>query len=351
MSERQEAVLARLEGYFQGRGYSTIETGLAGMRMYMVFMKSSLYVFNLTNLDRGEALDQDRFQRFEEMVRRQFKRVDTDHVVFLNLLLTEEPERLSVLESMEPDMERKTISIYWVVDTEAGALVIPKRQPRNLLGIEKDLKMLLDTGSVPSFQLRRVDSSMGFTYGLMFLNLLVWFLMEMGGGSTDVGVLLRFGAMQPALVLGEGQVWRMFTAMFLHIGLGHLLFNSFSLYIFGSRLERYLKGREFLGVYLAAGLAGSCFSLLGALLFRPDVVSAGASGAIYGLMGSILVLSRAAGRSVEDLSSYSLWMIFLVGMLYSILNVHVDAAAHLGGFIGGILATLPLVRARRHRGD
>jgi rhomboid protease GluP len=75
--------------------------------------------------------------------------------------------------------------------------------------------------------------------------------------------------------------------MFLHIGIAHLLFNSYALFIFGIEMERIYGTGQFLSIYVLSGLYGSLasFSLSG-----QAVISADASGAIFGIIGMNLAL-------------------------------------------------------------
>jgi membrane associated rhomboid family serine protease len=74
--------------------------------------------------------------------------------------------------------------------------------------------------------------------------------------------------------------WTLFTYMFLHAGLMHLLFNMIGLFFFGPRLEARLGSRGFLGLYFLSGLGGAAFSF--AFSYGSPVV--GASAAVYGII-------------------------------------------------------------------
>ena len=90
----------------------------------------------------------------------------------------------------------------------------------------------------------------------------------------------------PALVSGKLMIWQFFTYMFLHGGLGHIGFNMFALWMFGTELEYNWGTRDFLKYYFACGIGGGIIvwitSLLG--LSPYTVPTIGASGAIYGLL-------------------------------------------------------------------
>lgn len=171
-----------------------------------------------------------------------------------------------------------------------------------------------------------------FTFALLAINVVVFLAMTVAGGSTDTEVLIRFGAKVNVLI-AEGQVWRLFSAMFLHIGLTHLAFNSFALFIQGVEVERLYGRPLFLVIYLLAGLWGSLFSFaLG------KGISAGASGAIFGLFGALITyflrhreMFGAMGRqrllSLLGVVGFNLFLGFT--------NPGIDNLAHLGGLLSG----------------
>lgn len=81
-----------------------------------------------------------------------------------------------------------------------------------------------------------------------------------------------------------GEIWRLVSAVFLHGGLGHLVYNLFALLLFGSILESLIGSRRFLWVFLGTGVLANLFSVW----FYPS--SLGASGAIFGVIGVLVVL-------------------------------------------------------------
>ena len=127
------------------------------------------------------------------------------------------------------------------------------------------------------------------TYSLLIINVAVWLLMTLTGlvfGINQSGQLLIFGAKVNEFIV-RGQYWRLFTAMFLHVGIIHLFFNSYALYVYGRVVEPLFGKGKFLTIYLISGLMGSLFSYM----LSPNP-AAGASGAIFGLMGSLLYFRR-----------------------------------------------------------
>lgn len=173
---------------------------------------------------------------------------------------------------------------------------------------------------------------MPVVWTLLVLNAGMLLVLEAAGGSTDIATLLRFGA-QPT-PLPPDQLWRLATAMFLHVGLVHLAFNLWALWIFGPLFEQLAGSGRFLALYVASGLAGGAAT---ALFTEPRTVSAGASGAIFGLLGAFLVL----GWRLRDRPQGQAWLrnavlLIVVNVALGLGVEQIGLIAHLGGLVGGI---------------
>jgi len=170
------------------------------------------------------------------------------------------------------------------------------------------------------------------TYALLAINVLVWLAMTAAGGSTNTAVLIRFGA-KVNLLIAQGQVWRLLTSMFLHIGLMHLFFNSYALFAFGIEVERLYGSARFLAIYLLAGLYGSLVSFA----LGPNL-SAGASGAIFGLLGVMVAFFRLHREMFGEWGRQRLLSLLGVAGFNLVLGFTVpgiDNLAHLGGLLSG----------------
>lgn len=90
----------------------------------------------------------------------------------------------------------------------------------------------------------------------------------------------------------HGQIWRLFTAQYLHAGLGHVFVNMLVLHFLGRSLEQLWTPRRFFVLYTMCGLAGNVFYTLLAWrgIIDPNSSAVGASGCIYGLLGIVAML-------------------------------------------------------------
>jgi rhomboid protease GluP len=187
---------------------------------------------------------------------------------------------------------------------------------------------------------------------LLGLNVAVFGLMLASGihpMAPTIDSLVQWGANYGPKTT-NGEWWRMFTAMFLHIGILHLLFNMVALWNVGSFMERVLGSTGFVVLYLLAGLLGSVASVA----WNPFVVSAGASGAIFGLYGGLLafLVRHRDTTSQASLAALRSNTLVFVGynLLYGFVQEGIDMAAHLGGLAGGFLCGFVLTQPRSQAG-
>ncbi|GAA3757992.1 rhomboid family intramembrane serine protease [Terriglobus aquaticus] len=206
------------------------------------------------------------------------------------------------------------------------------------------------------------------TYVLLAANIAVFLWMVLHGVSAQSPTeyqLIRFGANNAEFVVLGGQWWRILTAMFVHVGMVHLLTNMWCLWNLGLLGEPLLGFFGMISVYLLTGAAGNLLSVATDVWFRNyGIVGAGASGAVFGIAGILIVLLsnrrlaeprngrggvplaelHALRRSVINFAGINL-LIGLGSAFQSFLPIHIDNRAHLGGFICGLLLGVPLLSA------
>ena len=164
------------------------------------------------------------------------------------------------------------------------------------------------------------------TVSLIVINVIVFLITRMFG-LIDNFAVNRFYIL-------DGEYYRLITGMFLHANTVHLLFNMYALYIIGSQLESFLGRYRYLIVYLFSGIAGSCLSI-----FFSMGPSVGASGAIFGLLGSLLYFGYHYRVYLETVVKSQIIPLILINLLIGMMP-GIDNWAHIGGLIGGILATM-----------
>ncbi|MEZ4710483.1 MAG: rhomboid family intramembrane serine protease [Caldilineaceae bacterium] len=186
------------------------------------------------------------------------------------------------------------------------------------------------------------------TYALLGINLAVFVAMILYGwmqygvlDGTEDGRVLQFFGMKINGLIANGQEWRLFTAMFLHIGAFHLLFNLYALYALGPMVEGYFGHWRFAAIYILGGLGGSLASY--AFSANP---SAGASGAIFGLAGATTVYFLKyrenfgqRGRAILQ----NMVVVIAINLVFGLSTRGIDNWGHIGGLIGGAIVSWGLL--------
>jgi membrane associated rhomboid family serine protease len=183
---------------------------------------------------------------------------------------------------------------------------------------------------------------------LILLNVIA-FLFEISVGDlNDPEILHRVGALDPYAVVAQGEYWRLFTALFLHGGFTHLLFNVFALYVLGPSLERAIGTVRFAACYLISGLASSA-GVVGLMVlgFVQVAELVGASGCIMGIVGAwagFLLRHRHMPQAKQRLGNVV--VIIVIQIAFDLSTPQVSMAAHLCGLIAGFFLGLILAPRR-----
>lgn len=175
-------------------------------------------------------------------------------------------------------------------------------------------------------------------YILVAANIAVYALTSYVGGSfleTDFYSVIRvYGLYTPAVLNGE--VWRLFTSLFVHANIAHIAGNMLFLFIYGLRAEEMFDLKEYMAIYFLSGLAGNALSLF------TDFFSVGASGAIFGVLGAVMIYQRRSiGQSIISALMYAFFL-FVINI-----GPNVNFLAHLGGLVAGLALGYVLAATRK----
>ena len=165
--------------------------------------------------------------------------------------------------------------------------------------------------------------------GLCFLMYIVTLIM----GSSNV-IYLILGANYAPLVK-NGEIFRLITYAFLHGSIIHLLVNMYSLFIVGRQIENNFGKVRLLIIYFISALSGGLLSAL-----FSDGISIGASGAIFGLLGALLYFGLHFRLYLTDALISKIIPIIILNLLIGFTVTGIDNACHIGGLIGGFLASM-----------
>lgn len=152
-------------------------------------------------------------------------------------------------------------------------------------------------------------------------------------GVTNIAALLS-GALYKAEV-GNGQIWRLVTYIFVHGSILHLLVNMYSLYVVGTQIETYVGKVKYLIIFLVSGICGGLLSCLLSSGF-----SVGASGAIFGLLGALAYFGYHYRLYLGNVLKSEIIPLIILNLGIGFVLPGIDNFCHIGGLVGGLFASM-----------
>lgn len=175
------------------------------------------------------------------------------------------------------------------------------------------------------------------TYILSIITLLVWLwqFFTYGISATSAINLFNSGAILGQVMLFDpSQMWRLFTALFIHIGWAHVLLNVATLFFIGRQIENVFGWLRFTLIYLLSGISGNAM----VFLLTPRVVSAGASTSIFGLFAAVVGLAFFTKHPFLQQIGRMFTVLIVANLVMNLFSLgNVSIWAHIGGAIGGLL--------------
>lgn len=170
------------------------------------------------------------------------------------------------------------------------------------------------------------------TYGLIAINVIIFLLGMIFNLSDDfINLFANYGPL-----VTEGQYYRLFTSMFIHANIFHILFNMYALYLLGAQAEGFFGKGKFLVIYILSGISGSLLSIL----LNQGAVSVGASGAIFGILGALLYFGYNNRVYLGNTLVREIVPVIIINLAFGFMMTGVDNFAHIGGLIGGITTAM-----------
>lgn len=266
----------------------------------------------------------------------------------------------------------------WLIDNVTKKLFIYENQPADFFGLKLPLENFLYSvqertraqennvyETIMQQNMNQPEPAMTFGFKpasrkfsdyltisniMILFCIFVYILTVMGGDLHEAQYLVKCGGL---IVPLSGEYYRIFTCIFLHSGIVHLLSNIFYLYLIGNDVEKFVSKPAFACIFLGGGVSGSLFTVISYMnTHNYRTVSVGASGACMALLGAIIVL-RFFDDRVKDYISVSLLVVLVVINCSSIFGsgTNVNYIAHLGGLIGGAVITLIYCCIRKQKAN
>ena len=203
-------------------------------------------------------------------------------------------------------------------------------------GLDLFVKLTNDIGEVNNINQQQAEHLFAkkdpiITKILITINIVIFILQLVLGWD----VVANFGANYAPFVK-SGKFYVLFTSMFIHGNLIHLLFNMYALYIIGPQVESFYGKIKYLAIYFGSGILGALLSDI----FLQNSISVGASGAIFGLLSSIVYFGYHYRAYLDTVIRSQIMPLIIFNIFLGIVIPNIDTFCHIGGLIGGVLVSM-----------
>lgn len=317
---------------------------------YVLYKQSAEYlnVVNIIGIQHDSNPSVDQIGQIKQYVQQNIPYHDNTSIRYLVIILDDGANK-EILRLYTEQIDK-----LWIVNMKEGQLIIYENQSTDFDGLYEVVDRCIQ--AVRKEQINTPGPHIGLvTFVLILINIAAYIILAIGGDVYDPNYMFEHGASMWAAVIYDKEYYRLFTSMFMHFGVEHLINNMLSLWLWGSKLEQMLGKLRYLVLYLASGLIGGLASVIMNMwvykhLNETIIVAAGASGAIYGIMGGVLFGVLVDKNKRRYFTKQRVGLLFAISIVYMFTETGVDHTAHAGGFIGGFLICLTYFVVNHLRG-
>lgn len=335
--------LDRLENLFFEQGYGKIPSNLPEFNFYCHREVQGVTVLHVIDYRQGLYISEDQYAHRKERIEAFFRDKGDREVHVMTLILCDDIEKARKL--IEKD------SFCWIIDSRAYRLLIYETQAADFYGWKNILEeYLFSLTQERGEETETTEKSAAADYLrnvswanviLVAVNVIVFLICTFTGD-----LLYNKGAFHMTPIL-QGEWYRLFTSMFLHWNVEHLVSNMIVLYYVGSIVERKLGLVSYMVLYTLSGFAGNIFSMCYELLAGIGGSSAGASGAVFGVEGALLFLVMAHRGRLESMTAGRVAFAIAFSLYCGFTSAGVNNAAHVGGVLMGFAAAAVLTACKK----
>lgn len=337
--------LERLETLFFEQGYGKIPSNLPEFNFYCRKEAQGINVLYVIDYRQGLYISQDQYTHMKEKIAEFFQNRGEQEIHVMTLVLCADTERARKLCELD--------SLCWVIDAQTYRLLIHETQVADFYGWKDILEERLFLLAQKCREGKAFDGVAGeknpralswANIILVAVNIIVFLICTFTGD-----LLYNRGALGVGELLQDGEVYRLFTSMFLHWNAEHLFSNMIVLYYVGAIVERELGTIPYMALYLVSGLAGNLFSVGYELFVNLYGRSAGASGAVFGVEGALLLLVMIRRGRLESMTVGRVAFAVAFSLYCGFASAGVNNAAHVGGVLMGFTMAAVIAGCRKMR--
>lgn len=335
----------RLSQFFIHNNFRRVGSNIEDISFYYVMDDNNeAYIISVFNTPNGDEYSVPQYEYIINQIKESFINKGAIQLHLLSLIITNRPENAKELCLEGQDN-------HWIIDVNRKKIIVYETQEADFIGLRKAIDNLIYEESNQSSSIL-VKSNFSQQFGivnsiLIIINLIAFIIFHYSDFLGGMEAMMGKGALSWIYVIKLKEYYRIFTAMFMHSGWRHLINNMLVLLFVGDNLERAIGKVRYLLIYILSGVIAGISSISYNMIKQQNVHSIGASGAVLGVVGAMIAILIMNKGRLEDLSGARL-MLFAAFSLYGgVSNAGIDQAAHVGGFLGGLLLAFIIYRKPR----
>ncbi len=352
----------RLNSIFLNNGYQRIDSNAQGIYLFYRADERDIMLVSVVRAMSGKELTLEQYGHVLNQIKDSFSKAYPQRQQLLSLILTADADQVKPLATDTPQ------DSHWIVDVRTNRLIIYETQAGAFTSVQRLIEQGLEeeaelyrehpeaymTGAktypAQSYRFKQTPVTMA----IIGINILVYLFTHFTFFLSNPDTLLEKGALSWYLIKENHEYYRVLTSMFLHADWSHLFNNMLVLLFVGGNLERAIGKIKYLFVYFGTGIIAGIASIsynmwkeYALASLDSTTYSIGASGAIFGVVGAVLWIVVINKGRLKEISSTQMILFVILSLYGGIVNSHIDQAAHIGGFISGVI--LALLSYRRQR--
>ena len=342
--------IQQLDVFFMEHGYRKITSNLHDYCCY--FRVENQYAVAINTMRTGERfyLSSDEYEMLHDKIRKLFSDRGLKDIHIMTLVLADDWESTKSLCRED--------TFCWMISPSEDRLVVPEGQTPDFYGLRSQMSEFLaslrdgtyisptgkagqpGTGSASgniltwwkSMDAKQRRSLPWVCVFLVVANVIVFIISSMKGST-----LCDAGGLSVDNIIGERAYYRLFTCLFLHADINHILSNMLILFYIGEEVEKKIGHVRYAVLYFASGITGDMLSMWFELYSGERYSSIGASGAVFGIIGGLLFIVIACGGRTDNVTLGRIVFIIVFSLYSGFTAQGVNNAAHVGGLIGGFV--------------
>lgn len=329
----------KIQFVYKQMGYKTLKTNLSEPHVNIKFTKNSDediegYVIVTIDETSGVKYTSEQFSHISQQIRNFVMSKGCSLYHFLYIIISNDNNAAHRLLGEHEQ--------YWRIIPAESKLMVYETANQMFLGLRRPIEQLLETSTSNNTELSAVQAHHKFAVvnaAIIMINIIIFILTDFIDLSLNGASPVDKGSLSWDMVLNHHQFYRLFTCMFLHAGIDHIFNNMLVLFFIGNYVEQYTGRIRYLIIYFSSGIIAGCTSMVYNMMQYDYTESIGASGAIFGIMGALLCILLFRHSHEHNLDLRRVAFMVLLSLYGGFTSQGVDNAAHIGGFLGGILVT------------